>query len=146
MAMAERKATVEWRGDLAHGHGVVNVGSGAFPEFPVTWASRTERAGGVTSPEELIAAAHASCFSMALSHALSEAGTPPESLIVGAVATLDRTDAGLHITTIDLTVHGRVPGADAAAFEAAAIGAKNGCPVSNALAGVSISLQASLDA
>lgn len=145
MAMAERRAEVEWKGDLAHGRGTVKVGSGAFPEFPVTWASRTERSDGLTSPEELIAAAHASCFSMALSHDLAEANTPPESLKVSAVATLDLTEAGLRITTMDLEVRGRVPGIDAEAFQAAALGAKNGCPVSNALTGVEIRFKAFLE-
>jgi osmotically inducible protein OsmC len=138
--MAERTAKVVWEGDLGHGSGTVSVNSGAFSEFPVTWASRTERSDGKTSPEELIAAAHASCYSMALSHALGEAGTPPETLRVSATATLDATDAGLRITTIDLEVHGKVPGMDAAAFAQAAEGAKNGCPVSNALTGVAITL------
>jgi osmotically inducible protein OsmC len=145
MAMAERTAEVIWTGDLAQGNGVVAVGSGALPEFPVTWASRTERSDGKTSPEELIAAAHASCFSMALSHSLAQAGTPPKQLVVSAVATLDATDDGLRITTMVLDVHGTVPGIDAAAFVAAAEGAKTGCPVSNALTGVKIALQASLD-
>lgn len=140
MAMAERTANVVWEGDLAHGAGRVTVASGALAEFPVTWASRTERSDGKTSPEELIAAAHASCFSMALSHALAEAGTPPERLEVNAVATLDGTDDGLRITTMNLALRGRVPGLDAAGFQAAAEGAKAGCPVSNALTGVHITL------
>ena len=145
MAMAERKAEVIWTGDLAKGSGTVTVGSGAFAEFPVTWASRTERSDGKTSPEELIAAAHASCFSMALSHSLAQGGTPPESLTVTAVAALDATDAGLRIITMALDVRGRVPGMDEAAFVAAAEGAKVGCPVSNALTGVAISLTAALE-
>jgi osmotically inducible protein OsmC len=140
MAMAERTANVTWIGDLGHGSGTVTVDSGALPEFPVTWASRTERSDGKTSPEELIAAAHASCYSMALSHALSEAGTPPMSLAVSATATLDMTDAGLRIITMDLDVKGKVAGIDAAAFAEAAEGARTGCPVSNALTGVEIRL------
>lgn len=140
MAMAERRANVVWEGDLVHGAGSVTVASGALAEFPVTWASRTERSDGKTSPEELIAAAHASCFSMALSGALAEAGTPPRRLEVSALATLDATDAGLRITTMTLEVRGRVPGLDAGGFQAAAEGAKVGCPVSNALTGVDIVL------
>jgi osmotically inducible protein OsmC len=140
MAMAERTANVQWKGDLGQGRGTVTVKSGALSEFPVTWASRTERSDGMTSPEELIAAAHASCFSMALSHALGEAGSPPESLAFSATATLDATDVGLRITTMDLEVRGKVEGIDAAAFAEAAEGAKNGCPVSNALTGVEIRL------
>lgn len=140
MAMAERRANVVWEGDLLHGAGKVTVASGAFSEFPVTWASRSERSDGKTSPEELIAAAHASCYSMALSGALAEMGMPPERLEVSAVATLDPTDAGLRITTMRLEVLGRVPGLDAAGFQAAAEGAKVGCPVSNALTGVDIVL------
>ena len=145
MAMAERRAEIEWKGDLSHGRGVVTVGSGAFPEFPVTWASRTERSDGMTSPEELIAAAHASCFSMAFSNDLAEAGTPPERLKVSATATLDLLDVGLRITTMELDVRGWVPGIDAKAFEEAAIAAKNGCPVSNALTGVDIRIKAHLE-
>ncbi len=144
MAMAERTAKIVWEGDLARGTGLVTVASGALAEFPVTWASRTERSDGKTSPEELIAAAHASCFSMALSHALAEAGTPPERLDVTGVATLDATDDGLRITTMNLEVRGRVPGLDAAGFQAAAEGAKAGCPVSNALTGVNIVLAAAV--
>jgi peroxiredoxin, OsmC subfamily len=145
MALAERRAECVWEGDLAHGNGRVIVDSGALGEFPVTWASRTERSEGKTSPEELIAAAHASCFSMSLSHALTEAGTPPERLKVRTAATLDNVEAGLRITTIDLEVWGRVPGIDFDAFLKAAEGAKTGCPVSNALAGVDIRLKAYLE-
>ncbi|MBU2603924.1 MAG: OsmC family peroxiredoxin [Actinobacteria bacterium] len=142
--MAERKANVVWEGDLAHGAGSVAVASGALAEFPVTWASRTVRSEGKTSPEELIAAAHASCYSMGLAHGLAEAGTPPERLEVSAVATLDATDAGLRITTMTLEVRGRVSGLDAAGFREAAEGARTGCPVSNALTGVNIVLAAAL--
>src|ERR671930_1073560 len=87
MASAERTATTVWEGDLAHGSGNLSLTSGATGDLPVTWASRTERSAGKTSPEELIAAAHASCFSMALSHGLGEAGTPPERLDVSATVT-----------------------------------------------------------
>ena len=114
MAMAERSATTEWDGDLAHGSGEVSVGSGAFATFPVTWASRTERSDGKTSPEELIAAAHSSCFSMALSHGLTEAGHKPEHLSVSAKVTLDQRDGAPTVTTSELAVTGRVPGIDQA--------------------------------
>ena len=145
MAMAERRAECVWEGDLAHGGGTVSVDSGALAEFPVTWASRTERSDGKTSPEELIAAAHASCFSMALSHALTQAGTPPTRLKVRANVTLDAVEAGLRVTTSDLEVWGRVPGIDLEGFLKAAEGAKTGCPVSNALTGVEITLKAYLE-
>jgi lipoyl-dependent peroxiredoxin len=118
------------------------VGSGAFGPLDVTWASRTEESGGRTSPEELIAAAHASCFSMALSGALARAGTPPERLEVSATVTFV---PGTGITKSALTVRGSVPGMDEAAFVEAAEGAKVGCPVSKALAGgPEITLDASL--
>jgi osmotically inducible protein OsmC len=135
MATAERTATTVWEGDLARGSGRVEMASGAVPELPVTWASRTERADGKTSPEELIAAAHSSCFSMALSHELAQAGTPPERLDVKATCSLDRLDEGFKITAVSLEVKGRVPGIDQARFEQAARAAGDGCPVSKALRG-----------
>jgi lipoyl-dependent peroxiredoxin len=142
MAKAERRAEVVWEGDLAHGKGTVSAGTGAFSDLPVSWAARTESPDGKTSPEELIAAAHASCFAMAFSHGLAQNGTPPERLDVRAVCTLDQVDAGFKITTIELHVEGRVPGIDAAAFEEAAEQAKDGCPVSGALKGsVQITVQ-----
>jgi osmotically inducible protein OsmC len=109
------------------------VGSGAFGPLDVTWASRAEDHDGRTSPEELIAAAHATCFSMALSHALAEAGNPPEELKTGAEVTFV---PGTGITKIALTVRGRVPGLDEQSFREAAEGAKDDCPVSQALAAV----------
>jgi len=140
---AERTANVTWAGSLMDGSGrIENVGSGAFGPLDVTWASRTEESGGRTSPEELIAAAHASCFSMALSHALAQAGTPPEQLETSATVTFV---PGTGITKSALTVRGTVPGMDAAAFAEAAAGAKENCPVSKALAAVpEITLDASL--
>jgi lipoyl-dependent peroxiredoxin len=144
MAMAERTASTEWDGDLAHGNGNVTVNSGAFEPFPVTWASRTERSDGKTSPEELIAAAHSSCFSMALAHGLTEAGHPPEHLSVSSKVTLDLRDGAPTVTTSELTVTGRVPGIDQAAFEQAAADAAKGCPISRALAGVETSVKATL--
>jgi osmotically inducible protein OsmC len=142
MANAERTATTVWEGDLAHGNGVLSLKSGATPELPVTWASRTERSDGKTSPEELIAAAHASCFSMALSHGLAEAGNPPERLEVSATVTLS-LDAGPKISSSHITVRGTVPGLDADGFAQAAQGAADNCPVSGALKG---SLDISVDA
>src|SRR5690606_32962914 len=119
------------------------TGSGALGEHEVTWASRTERTAGKTSPEELIAAAHASCFSMALSSALAKGGHPPEELKVNAACTFV---PGEGITTMKLDVTGRVPGLDAAGFQEAAEAAKEGCPVSGALKGnVEITLEARLE-
>jgi len=138
MAMAERTATSGWDGDLVHGNGTVTGASGGLGDLPVTWASRTERSAGKTSPEELIAAAHASCFSMALSHGLTEAGNPPEHLDVSAKVTLDEVGGAPTVTTSELTVSGRVPGIDQAAFEQAAAEAGKSCPISRALAGLEI--------
>jgi osmotically inducible protein OsmC len=139
----DRNAEVTWNGGLLDGSGRIDsVGSGAFGPLDVTWASRTEDPAGRTSPEELIAAAHASCFSMALSLALAEAGSPPEELKTGATVTFQ---PGEGITKIALTVRGRVPGLDEHGFREAAEGAKTGCPVSQALTGVpEITLDASL--
>ncbi|MBV9197395.1 MAG: OsmC family peroxiredoxin [Solirubrobacterales bacterium] len=142
--MAERNATTQWDGDLAHGNGHIRGGSGAIGDLPVTWASRTERSDGKTSPEELIAAAHASCFSMALSHTLTQGGNPPEHLEVSANVTLDQREGNPTVTTSELTVTGRVPGIDQAAFAQAANDAGQNCPVSRALAGVEISVNATL--
>jgi lipoyl-dependent peroxiredoxin len=144
MAMAERTANSAWDGDLPHGSGSVTGASGALGELPVTWASRTERSDGKTSPEELIAAAHASCFSMALSFGLGEAGTPPEHLEVSSKVTLDLVQGTPTVTTSELTVTGRVPGLDQAAFEQAAFDAGRNCPVSRALSGIEITVHATL--
>ncbi|HTX32899.1 MAG TPA: OsmC family peroxiredoxin [Solirubrobacteraceae bacterium] len=144
MPMAERSATTNWQGDLAHGKGTLNFDSGAFGESEVTWASRTERSEGKTSPEELLAAAHAACFAMALSHELTEAGHAPEALDVKAKVALDQRDGVPTVTTSELTVTGRVPGIDQSAFEQAAASAGQNCPVSRALAGVETSVNATL--
>jgi len=144
MAIAERTATTKWDGDLAHGSGTITGASGALGELPVTWASRTERSDGKTSPEELVAAAHASCFSMALSHTLTQGGNPPEHLEVSAKVTLDQRDGNPTVTTSELAVTGAVPGIDQAAFAQAASDAGLNCPISRALAGVEISVQATL--
>lgn len=141
---AERRASVTWSGDLMSGAGTIDeVGSGAFGALDVTWAARSEEAsGGKTSPEELIAAAHASCFSMALSGGLAKGGNPPERLETSATVTFV---PGTGITKIALEVRGTVPGLDEAGFREAAEAAKAGCPVSKALAGVpEITLDASL--
>ena len=143
---ATRRADVTWEGDLMSGKGVVSASSSkAFSALPVTWASRTESAGGKTSPEELIAAAHASCYAMALSFGLGSAGKPPRKLEVSATVTFDKVDAGFRVTSSALTVRGWVPGLDAEGFRKAAEGAKDGCPVSHALKGnVTLSVEATL--
>jgi len=132
---AKRRAEVTWRGDLMGGSGRIDrVGSGAFGSLDVTWVSRSEEdSAGRTSPEELIAAAHAACFSMALSHGLAQQGHAPEELRTSATVTFQ---PGEGITKIALTVQGRVPGVDDDAFLQAAEAAKKDCPVSKALAGV----------
>ena len=143
---AERRGEATWSGTLFEGSGSVSLASsGVANGLPVTWASRTEDHGGKTSPEELIAAAHAACFSMFLSNVLDKGGNPAEKLDVSAVSTFDKTDAGFRMTTMDLEVRGSVPGLDAAAFERAAEEAKDGCPVSNALKGnVELEVKAAL--
>ncbi|GAA1931773.1 OsmC family protein [Streptomyces sodiiphilus] len=134
-----RIATTNWQGSLMEGAGTVSLDSSKTGTFDVTWPSRAEEPQGRTSPEELIAAAHSSCFSMALSHGLAGAGNPPESLETTAHVTFQ---PGEGITGIALSVKGRVPGISAEDFEAAAQKAKENCPVSKALAGVSITLEA----
>ena len=142
---AEHTAHASWNGDLMSGSGTVSTGSGAVGSVPLTWKARAEDASAGSSPEELIAAAHAACFSMALSHGLAQAGNPATSLETDATATFDRTDAGFRITKIALSVRGDVPGVDDDAFKEAAEGAKANCPVSKALEGnVEITLDASL--
>jgi osmotically inducible protein OsmC len=134
MLKAERRADVVWEGDLLHGSGtIVSVGSGALGTLPVTWASRTERSDGKTSPEELMAAAHAACYAMAFSHTLAQAGTPAERLSVSATCTFEQVEGGFKISTMDLDARGKVPGLDEAGFEKVAQQAEQGCPVSNAL-------------
>lgn len=130
---AEKRAEVTWRGNLATGRGTVeSVGSGAFGPLAVSWPARTGDEDGMTSPEELIAAAHAACFSMALSNSLAERGTPPESLSVSATVTFV---PGTGITKSALDVVGNVPGVDDAAFREAAEQSKENCPVSKAMQG-----------
>ena len=144
MAVAERRAVVVWEGNLTEGGGKFTVGSGAMGEMPVTWASRTERPDGKTSPEELIAAAHGSCFAMALSNVLDQGGTPPERLEITATCTFDVDN--VKVSSVDLDVRGRVAGLDAEGFQKAVEQGNQGCPVSNALRGnVEIRINASLD-
>lgn len=143
---AIRRADAVWEGDLAHGAGKVSASSSkAFSDLPVSWASRTEEANGRTSPEELVAAAHASCFCMALSNGLGRAGTPPKRLEVSATVTFDNVGGGWKVASSALTVRGDVPGIDAGAFQKAAEAAKDGCPISSALKGnVALSVEATL--
>ena len=135
------KAQAVWRGTLPEGSGTVSLDSSGAGPLPVSWEARAEGTGTATTPEELIGAAHSSCFSMALSSALAKAGTPPETLETTAEVTFQ---PGQGITGIHLTVRGQVPGIDADAFQEAAEGAKKGCPVSQALTGTTITLDASL--
>jgi osmotically inducible protein OsmC len=140
----DRKAEVTWQGDLMSGNGRIDsVTSGAFGGLDVSWPARSEEPEGKTSPEELIAAAHATCFSMALSQGLAQAGHPPEELKTSATVTFQ---PGEGITKIALDVAGRVPGIEEGAFQQAADGARQDCPVSKALTGVpEISLTARLE-
>jgi osmotically inducible protein OsmC len=140
---ASSSASTVWEGDLAHGAGVTTPASGAFPATDVSWASRTKRAAGKTSPEELLAAAHAACYCMQLSHELAEAGTPPERL--EASATVD-FEPGQGVLSSRLVVSGRVPGIDQDAFGAAASSAGENCPISGALKGnLEITVDATLE-
>jgi osmotically inducible protein OsmC len=140
---AVSRADAVWEGDLATGKGRVKVASGTFNEFPVTWASRAERSKGTTSPEELLAAAHAACYSMAFSNGLSKAGHKPERLNTTAEVEFV---PGTGITTITLTTVGHIHGIDDAEFKQLAEEAKEGCPVSKALHGnVTLKLNARLD-
>ena len=144
MATAERRANVVWRGDLFKGSGTFDLASsGAAQDLPVTWASRTEHHDGKTSPEELITAAHASCYAMALSNVLAQMGNEPEELNISAVCTFDVDQ--VKVTKMVLDVRGRVPGLDAEGFQSAAEQGEQACPISNALRGnVDIQLNASL--
>ncbi|MFC4531852.1 OsmC family protein [Sphaerisporangium dianthi] len=136
-----RTATTQWKGALIDGSGTVSLNTSGVGAFDVTWASRSQDANGKTSPEELIAAAHSSCFSMALSHGLAQAGTPPQQVETKADVTFQ---PGEGITGIVLSVRAQVPGISAEDFQTAAETAKAGCPVSKALAGTTITLNAEL--
>jgi osmotically inducible protein OsmC len=142
----DRKAEVTWHGDLMSGSGRIDsVTSGAVGGLDVDWTARSEDAGSKTSPEELIAAAHATCVSMALANGLAQAGHAPTRLETDAVCTLEQTDAGFRITSMRLSVRGEVDGLGEDDFRAAAQEAKEGCPVSNALSdSIEVTLEASL--
>ncbi len=145
MAAAQSKAEVTWKGNLFAGSGVVSVESGVIGEQQISWASRTNRTKGRTSPEELIAAAHAGCYAMALSNTLDKAGNPPTRLDVSATCSFEQVGDGFKITTMELVVRGVVPGLDQAGFEKLAQQGEQGCPVSNALRGnVDIRVKAEL--
>jgi osmotically inducible protein OsmC len=141
--MATRQASTTWDGDLGSGQGTTSVGSGAFGPVSVSWPRRTEDAQGTTSPEELVAAAHASCYSMALSHELAQAGATDIHLDVSAAVTLDVGAGGAKVTSSALTVRGTASGIDEETFLRLAEAAKQGCPISGALASIDITLDAS---
>jgi lipoyl-dependent peroxiredoxin len=138
-----RKGSARWSGTLKEGSGTVSTGSGLLSDAQYSFGTRFEEGAG-TNPEELIAAAHAGCFSMALSAQLTEAGSPPDAIETTATVTLEKTDAGFTVTKVHLDVMGRVPGADEDAFEKAANGAKSGCPISRLL-NAEISMEARLE-
>ncbi len=142
---AKRTAEAVWEHDLLHGSGTVKGTSGALPSMGVSWSSRTEAPAGKTSPEELLAAAHAACYSMALSAGLGRLQKPPERLDVRATATFDKVGDGWKVTTMELAAVGKVPGISAADFATAAQAAAQGCPVSGALKGnVTVTVDAKL--
>lgn len=137
MSVTSTASTV-WRGDLASGTGRTRLDSSSGGEFDVNWTARSEGGAAATTPEELLAAAHSACFSMAFSKALADNGTPPEQLDVSAAVSFQ---AGTGVTRSAITVVGRVPGVDAATFQALAEDAKATCPISQALAGIEIVLE-----
>jgi lipoyl-dependent peroxiredoxin len=139
-------AEAVWEGDLPHGHGRVKGKSGGLAETSVSWAARTGTATGLTTPEELLAAAHAACFSMALSAGLGRMQKPPQQLGVKATATFDKVGEAWKVTTMELEVLGKVPGLTAPEFEAAAKAASEGCPISGVMKGnVAVSVRAFLE-
>jgi osmotically inducible protein OsmC len=141
----ERSAKATWEGDLFGGSGQVSTESDAVRNATVKWSSRADEADENTSPEELIAAAHAACVSMALANVLAQAGTPPAKLDTEATATFDKTPDGFRMTTMRLAIRGQVEGLDEEGFKSAAEDAKQNCPVSQALKGnVEVTLEASL--
>ena len=141
--MPTHKAEAEWKGNLMEGSGRLAVGSGAF-EGPYSFKSRFEEGQAATNPEELIGAAHAGCFTMALTAQLSRAGTPPTRIHTNAKVKLEKVGEAFSITRIDLETEAEIPGIDDATFQKAALDAKQGCPVSKALAGTEIHLTANL--
>jgi osmotically inducible protein OsmC len=142
-----RRAHAKWEGDLVNGRGTVRFETGALPEVPVTWRARSEEAGGKTSPEELLAGAHAACFSMALSAGLAKAGAVPQRMQVTAACTFGKVGDGFKVTDMELTVTAKVAGIDRAKFEEIAkTTGEKGCPISQALAGnVAIKVVANLE-
>jgi lipoyl-dependent peroxiredoxin len=141
----ERTANAVWEADLMGGSGTVSTESGVVDNATVKWSSRAEQADQNTSPEELIAAAHATCVSMALANGLAQAGNPPQRLETEATATFDRVDEGFRMTTMRISIRGQVDGLDDEGFRQAAQDAKENCPVSQALKGnVEVSLDAAL--
>ncbi len=142
-----RRATATWSGDLLTGNGTVSAATtGTFRDQPTTWASRIGETQGTISPEELLAAAHASCYSMAFSNILAKAGTPPTRVDVEVVIGADKLEAGFTVTDATIVVRGTAPGATQGSFAAAADQAKDGCPISRALKGnVAITVEATLE-
>jgi osmotically inducible protein OsmC len=141
------RAEATWSGNLVEGRGQVSSAtSDAFTDLPITWSARTEDHAGLTSPEELLAAAHAACFSMAFSSNLTKAGTPPTRLDVSAEVTFEKLDGGWTVVASALTVKGSVPGISAADFASIAEAAKDGCPISRALSpDIALSVNATLE-
>lgn len=145
MAIADRRAKTTWQGSLATGSGVVNGDSGAIESLDVTWAARTEAPGGKTSPEELAAAAHSSCFSMALALRLGERGANPDRLDVAATVTLDEVDGKPTVVSSRLEVRAAVEGLDSAGFGEAVGEAMDLCPIGRLFAGAELTVDASLE-
>jgi osmotically inducible protein OsmC len=142
----KRSATAVWEGDLLKGSGSVSGATGLFRDLPTSWSSRTEAPAGRTSPEELLAAAHASCFSMAFSNNLAKAGFPPEHVDVRVEITFTKQEIGWTVTESAITVRARVPGVDEATFQEAAEGARTGCPIARALnPSIDVSVEATLE-
>ena len=141
----ERTASAEWQGDLLGGSGTVSTQSGAVRDATIKWSSRAEAADENTSPEELIAAAHAACVSMALAHGLAQAGTPPQRIESQATSTFDQVGDGFRMTKMHLRIRGKVDGLDEDGFRKAAEDAKDNCPVSQALSDdVEVTVEAAL--
>ena len=142
-----RRATASWSGDLPSGSGTVSAHtSGVFSDLPTSWKARTESSDGMTSPDELLAAAHASCYSMSIANKLAQAGTPAEHIHVAAEVTADKREAGWTVLSSALQVIGRVPGISAGDFERIAAEAKDGCPISRAMVGnVEMTIDATLE-
>ncbi len=147
MANMKSTASAAWEGSLMAGSGMVEFNSGAFSNAPVSWASRTESANGKTSPEELVAAAHASCYAMAFSNVLTTAGHEPQRLFVTSTVEFGPKDGGgMEVKSSALTVRGKVAGIDQAQFEQFAAEGEQGCPISNALRGnIEITVSATLE-